>query len=68
MGFSFVSVAEIFYWITIRLARNVSSYNRKTSKKMKSNRAKNSIINKIIPSMNSFSALSEKGIGWTLDD
>ena len=34
VGVSFISIAEIFYWIAVRLPRNISSYNRKISKKM----------------------------------
>ena len=33
IGFSFVSAVEILYWLTIRLYRNVSAYNKATSRK-----------------------------------
>ena len=36
MGFSFVSAAEIFYWVTVRLFRNILSYDQANSRKMKS--------------------------------
>ena len=72
MGFSFVSAVEIIYWIVVRCPRNVSSFNRKTSKKVQSRKEKLTIQNKRISAENTFSSLNHSDTTprnvWTIDD
>ena len=70
MGFSFVSAAEMCYWFTVRLGRNVSSYNKMNSKKRKSRIAKSTSTNKIHPTKDSLTSVyePEKKHGWTFED
>ena len=72
MGFSFVSAAEILYWIIVRFPRNISYYNRKTSKKVQSKKEKLSTTSKTLSADNAFSSLAQSETTprnvWTVDD
>ena len=72
MGFSFVSAVEIFYWIFVRFPRNISSFNRNASKKVRAKKEKVLSKTNSLTSENAFSSLAQSETTprnvWTIDD